>query len=414
MGLAVQGPQSDPADIVGRVAAARRDRLLRAYRQRLRPEDLEDCFSQATLELVVRARRAPFNSAEHVKNALEQKFASRINDRRRALAGRSGIEAALANALSVSDSESNQVVEDRRAAVEQQVQAHAELRRLREVIGELTNDQRLVLHGEINLDLDAQEFCARYGWTADKFRKVGQRARHKLRLLVDEYHRGARCERLEPDLLALAARNATDEQTRRARIHIENCPTCARFVAAVNHASRSRPALFVAPALAVAGVIRSGWLVGVRRLVNVLRPRAAQSGIAGATGVTGTSAVGLVGAKAGVLALCVAGAVGTYAICTQHHRVVARRPARGLALIHGAEVSKTHSLGVSLARASSSSTGRPKLSRIGQIEREFGRRGAHRASQASDARTGTSSTQTLGTQSRPVVGQEVAEFGFER
>jgi hypothetical protein len=39
------------------VARARRELLLRAYRHQLRPEDLEDCYSQATLELVVYARR---------------------------------------------------------------------------------------------------------------------------------------------------------------------------------------------------------------------------------------------------------------------------------------------------------------------------------------------------------------------
>ena len=38
------------------VAQARRELLLRSHRHRLRKEDLEDCFSQATLELLAQAR----------------------------------------------------------------------------------------------------------------------------------------------------------------------------------------------------------------------------------------------------------------------------------------------------------------------------------------------------------------------
>jgi hypothetical protein len=45
------------------VAAAKRDVLLRVHRHRLRAEDLEDCYGQASLELVVLARRGrPFSS----------------------------------------------------------------------------------------------------------------------------------------------------------------------------------------------------------------------------------------------------------------------------------------------------------------------------------------------------------------
>jgi hypothetical protein len=46
-----------PAEEVARVARERRELLLRAHRFRLRREDLEDCYSQATLELVLAARR---------------------------------------------------------------------------------------------------------------------------------------------------------------------------------------------------------------------------------------------------------------------------------------------------------------------------------------------------------------------
>ena len=94
-------PARDPVEAVARVADSRRERLLRIHRRRLRWEDLEDCYSQATLELVARAQRDPFASSEHIKNALEQKFSSRIDDRRRAIGGRSPIEAAIATALAV-------------------------------------------------------------------------------------------------------------------------------------------------------------------------------------------------------------------------------------------------------------------------------------------------------------------------
>src|SRR6476620_10325256 len=80
---------ADPAERVAVVAQAKRDALLWIYRFKLQREELEDCFAQATLELVVRARRAPFESDEHVANALAQKFASRITDRVRAFSGRS-------------------------------------------------------------------------------------------------------------------------------------------------------------------------------------------------------------------------------------------------------------------------------------------------------------------------------------
>lgn len=101
MALDRRTPQGDPAEAVARVSAARRDVLLRVHRHRLGREDLEDCFSQATLGLVTRARTRAraFVSDAHVANALEQRFLSRIADRRRAIEGRSPIEAARHQAL---------------------------------------------------------------------------------------------------------------------------------------------------------------------------------------------------------------------------------------------------------------------------------------------------------------------------
>ena len=61
-----------------------------------------------------------------------------------------------------------------------------ELRRLELAAHALSPDQRLVLACQIGLQMGAQEFCARFDWTPEKHRKVAQRARSKLRRLLDE------------------------------------------------------------------------------------------------------------------------------------------------------------------------------------------------------------------------------------
>jgi DNA-directed RNA polymerase specialized sigma24 family protein len=384
---------------------------LRVHRRRLRFEDLEDCYSQATLELVLRARRSPFADADHVRNALEQKFLSRINDRRRALGGRSGIEAAIANALPVEGSDDGLFeIEDRGAVVERQVAVHAEVRRLREVITELTLDQRLVLHGQVNLELAADEFCARYGWSIEKFRKVSQRARWRLRALVDEYQSGERCRRLEADLVALVARTADVEQTLRARAHVANCASCAHYVVALERAQR-RVAAALPPLLGpgVAGVL----LAQLKRVLLALRHPGAEVGGTGAAGVTGASTAGLAAVKASVAALSVATAAGGYAFC-EHvavpfglggrvHQVASHRhynPAR-------AEVPSTVSSAMRLVVVQPSPASRER-SEVAQVRREFG---VHHAAAASVPSPPVS---PLPAQSPATTRQEQTEFGFER
>jgi DNA-directed RNA polymerase specialized sigma24 family protein len=177
----------DPAEEVAVVAQSKREILLRAYRHWLRREDLEDCLSQATLELVARARRGSrFSGAQHIGNALEQKFLSRIHDRRRALGGRSAMEAALDGALSLGESHCGGIdIADVRPSTEDQVAGRMDLRRVQEVAEQLTHDQRLVLACQVALDMDCREFCARFGWSAEKYRKVAQRGRTRLRLLTN-------------------------------------------------------------------------------------------------------------------------------------------------------------------------------------------------------------------------------------
>jgi hypothetical protein len=67
--------------------------------------------------LLARARPSPFASREHVLHALEQKFRSRIEDRRRAIGGRSAIESAIAHAVAVEGADRDAAgLEDRGAA----------------------------------------------------------------------------------------------------------------------------------------------------------------------------------------------------------------------------------------------------------------------------------------------------------
>jgi DNA-directed RNA polymerase specialized sigma24 family protein len=179
-------------DEVALVAQARRELLLRAHRRRLRREDLEDCYSQATLELLAQAGKGGvFSSRAHIANALEQRYLSRIYDRRRALVGRSPMQAAINSALSLRGIDGDRVeLVDPRADVEQRVMQRFELQLLRRVAPALTDDQRLVLACQVGLQMSRSEFCRRYGWSPEKYSKVSQRARARLRRLMAEAGEG--------------------------------------------------------------------------------------------------------------------------------------------------------------------------------------------------------------------------------
>jgi RNA polymerase sigma factor (sigma-70 family) len=169
------------------VAQARRELLLRAHRHRLRKEDLEDCYSQATLELLAQASggAGAFSTRAHLANVLEQRFVSRIQDRRRALRGRSPEQAALNNALPLGDGGDGGIeIADVRAEIERLVMLRMDLSNLGKVIHDLTPDQRLVLVSSADSGMDCAEFCSRFGWSKEKYRKVVQRARARLRELL--------------------------------------------------------------------------------------------------------------------------------------------------------------------------------------------------------------------------------------
>jgi DNA-directed RNA polymerase specialized sigma24 family protein len=167
------------------VARSKREILLRAYRLHLRHEDLEDCLSQATLELIARAPMERFASAEHAGNILEQRFVSRSQDCRRALRGRSPMRAAMEGALRFDTLEEGREIVDPRSGVEELVLLRLELARLERLAHELSFDQRLVIATQVALQMGRAEFCERHGWSHEKYRKVAQRARARLRRLCE-------------------------------------------------------------------------------------------------------------------------------------------------------------------------------------------------------------------------------------
>lgn len=172
--------------------------MFASHRHRLGREDLEDCYSQATLELLTRARRGEeFADVVHIAKALEQKFLSRIHDRRRALSGRSPIQAALASSLPLVGGArgGGADVADARADVERLTFLRHDLRSIARLSHELSGDQRLVLASELSGEPGCVEFCRKHGWSTYKYRKVAQRARARLLwLLAGESARGGQAD----------------------------------------------------------------------------------------------------------------------------------------------------------------------------------------------------------------------------
>ena len=219
-------------------------------------------------------------------------------------------------------------VADPTGDVAERLAGQDDVRRLRELADELTADQRLVLACQIALDMDCQEFCARFGWSAEKFRKVAQRARARLRALVADYEAGERCKSLADDLAAYVAHVAGGEQSERVRRHLTNCPACAQTARELERVARGVGALLPLPPVVDPEVVHRFGAVG--RIFGRLLPfwdsgegaAAAKAGAAAAAagggGITaGGSVVGLGAAKLGVTALCVAGAAGGYVVCDQ-------------------------------------------------------------------------------------------------
>lgn len=179
----------DSAERVAHVVRIKRKALLWAHRHMLRYEDLEDCFSQATMELIRYVHSGgTFTHTGHAAMALELRFLSRVQDRCRAISGRSPIQAAWEGALAaggLGDGYTNAA--DVRCAVEELAMMRMELRLVPRLARELTADQRLVVACQVGLQMSRAEFCELFGWSFVKYRKVANRARVRLRHLSETF-----------------------------------------------------------------------------------------------------------------------------------------------------------------------------------------------------------------------------------
>jgi len=183
---ATGGKHAEAVDLLALVAHARREPLLRAHRHRLRREDLEDCYSQATLELLAHLRRGlRLSGRRHLDHVLEQRFLSRVRDRRRALHGRSPLAAALERSVSLDTAGGENQLVDPRADVHTLVARRLELRGTLHSLPALSADERLVLASQALLGIGRAEFCGQHDWSFEKYRKVAQRGRARLRALSE-------------------------------------------------------------------------------------------------------------------------------------------------------------------------------------------------------------------------------------
>ncbi|HEY1834557.1 MAG TPA: hypothetical protein VGG08_08985 [Solirubrobacteraceae bacterium] len=172
-------------ELLALIASERRALLLRVHRHRLRHEDLEDCYGQAVVELLAYVRRGgTFAGSSHLARMLEQRFLSRIADRRRAMLGRSSIQAAVEAAVALDDDTLGKIeIADRRYEPERLAMAREELRAVFVAMGRLTADQRSVLLSQAGSE-PVGAFRARTAWSGEKYRKVAQRGRASLRSLL--------------------------------------------------------------------------------------------------------------------------------------------------------------------------------------------------------------------------------------
>lgn len=170
------------------VVRAKREALLRAHRHRLRRDDLEDCYGQATYELLRSVQRGSsrFEGREHMANVLEQRFLSRVRDELRATRGRSLERTAHEGALALPIGVGAGIdVADEQADVHELVARRFELERVVRAAERLSSDQRLVLASQV-CGVGCAELCRHTGWTTEKYRKVAQRGRARLRALTEK------------------------------------------------------------------------------------------------------------------------------------------------------------------------------------------------------------------------------------
>jgi anti-sigma factor RsiW len=289
--------------------------------------------------------------------------------------------------------------------------------------------------------MDCADFCARYGWSAEKYRKVAQRARARLRVLVDSHQSGERCRLLEPDIVAYASGALEPERSERVVRHLQNCRSCARDVHELERASREVAALLPAPAalslIAKAGTLAklAALIAGARRLVPFAGHGAdagtVTAGAGGGAFGAGGSLVGAGFAKLGVAAACVAGAAGGFALCSHagligggaaahagHVAATARvtvrdtLPRGGLDSLRPQLSMRTSARDIGLGRPNRSKSSGHRTARS-QASLEFGslvRGMAH----ATDAPSGVVAQPAASRNGGPAESRQRNELGFER
>ncbi len=95
------------------------------------------------------------------------------------------MEAAIASALPLAGCEDGGIeIPDRSADVERVALLRDDLRLIGQIACLLSPDQRLVLASQLACETGCGEFCRTHGWSAEKYRKVAQRARARLTQLL--------------------------------------------------------------------------------------------------------------------------------------------------------------------------------------------------------------------------------------
>lgn len=320
----------DPGDEFMDVVFAKRQALMSSYRKRLpAPADLEDCYWQATAELWVALQRGKsFESEDHAANALELRFSSRIDDMHRAR----GVRERVLPGVNDSRPDAIELAAAEQRTVEEQVELGFARAVLTEVLHDLSYDERRLLVAQAN-GMARTEICEQFGWHIERYKSLVRRSWAKLRVLLPEAETGARCEKLEPALLAFAGDVAEEPEQQRIRAHLRTCPGCGQRVALLRRAARNVGAFVPLPlgtsgigALLHAKIL--GLAAGARHRVLTISGRAPASD-SGATSVAGGAVAGG-GVLKAVATVCVVG-VGAAGVCvsplikpTAHSRAPAR------------------------------------------------------------------------------------------
>ena len=233
-----------------------------------------------------RAARSPFENDAHVANALELRFSSRIDDRRRAIGGRSAIEAAIARAVPV-DAPGRRRRRARGPRRRGRAPGASRGPRCAAARGDRRPHARPAARARQPGAVDMEPASSARA-TAGRSRNTGR----------SRSGRAASCACWSTSTSAASAAAGSSRTcsrsaraspaTRRAvrvRAHLANCPSCARTLGELERSARSVAALLPLPAAAaVAGGLAArlgGAWSALRRLLGAARHPLAEAGALG-------------------------------------------------------------------------------------------------------------------------------------